>query len=152
MNVATLLRRAASIALVAAPVACTSVDYAPVPARTGPTGIFFTAESLHVPYQSMGVIQLTRKGVLVFGFVDPVGTDLEAAMKELEPQIRAAGADGLANLRVQLTPFTTADRILGAIIFFVPRPSEVTISGELVKLRDTTQAPPVAPAAPGVVQ
>jgi hypothetical protein len=120
---------------------CTAVSYTPVPARTSGSGIFLTAEGVEGPYQSLGVIQLTRKGMLVFGFWDPVGTDLAGALEEIQPQIRASGADGLVNVRVHTTPFTTADRVLGAILFFAPRAAQVTITGELVKMGAPTPTP-----------
>ncbi len=113
---------------------CTSVQYVEFPKRTAPGTIFFTAEAVKPPYESVGVIQLTRKGARVFGFADPVGTDLEAAMKELTPQIQTSGADGVANVRMHATPITTGEEILGAIFFFIPIGTQVTITGELVRL------------------
>ncbi len=124
---------------------CTSVQYVEFPKRTAPGTIFFTAEAVKPPYESVGVIQLTRKGARVFGFADPVGTDLETAMKELTPQIQTSGADGVANVRMHSTPITLGDEILGAIFFFAPIGTQVTITGELVRLGPPRQQVQVVP-------
>jgi hypothetical protein len=114
---------------------CTAVDYVATPPKTAQGAIFFTAESVAPPYESLGVIQLTRKGALLFGFADPAGTDLETALHELEPKVRAAGADGVVNLRFSVTPHTPAEQVIGAIFFFAPIGSQVIVSGEMVRLR-----------------
>ena len=137
MRIHEWLGRAARILLpltLLASTGCTSVQYVAFPKHTAPGTIFFTAEAPKAPYESVGLIQLTRKGARVFGFADPVGTDLESAMKELTPQIQTSGADGIANVRMHATPFTTGEEILGAIFFFMPLGSQVTITGELVRL------------------
>jgi len=113
---------------------CTSVQYVQFPKHTAPGTVFFTAEAVKPPYESVGVIQLTRKGARVFGFADPVGTDLQSAMEELTPQILGSGADGVANVRMHATPITTGDEILGALFFFIPIGTQVTITGELVRM------------------
>jgi hypothetical protein len=130
---------------------CTAVSTTRVPTFRRQGDIFVTQESVREPYESLGLVQVTRKGVLLFGFGDPAGTDLEAAMREVEPEIRRAGADGMMNTRVQMSQYTTAGKILGAIFFFIPLPSTVLISGELVRLRGAAPQPayPVAPASPG---
>jgi uncharacterized protein YbjQ (UPF0145 family) len=133
------------VTILCASAGCTSVQYVEFPKHTTPGTVFFTAEGVKAPYESVGVIQLTRKGAHVFGFADPVGTDLETAMKELTPQIQTSGADGVANVRMHATPFTTADQILGAIFFFIPLGSQVTITGELVRLGPPRQVVVVAP-------
>lgn len=124
---------------------CTSVQYVEFPKHTAPGTVFFTAEAVQPPYESVGVIQLTRKGARVFGFADPVGTDLESAMKELTPQIQTSGADGIANVRMHATPITTSEEILGAIFFIFPIGTQVTITGELVRLGPPRQVQVVVP-------
>lgn len=129
--------------------ACTAVSFAPLPTQQTQGQIFVSAEGLKEPYESVGIVQVTRRGVLLFGFADPAGTDLQAAVSEVEGQVRRAGADGLINTRVEQTNYTTAARIVGAIFFFAPLPSEVTITGELVRLRRAPAgAPPALPVAP----
>lgn len=127
--------------------ACTAVNYAPLPVQRGQGQIFVSAEGLQEPYESVGVVQVTRRGVILFGFADPAGTDLQAAVGDVEGQVRLAGADGVINAKVQQTNYTTAARVLGAIFFFAPLPAEVTITGELVRLRRNT-APGGLPALP----
>lgn len=127
--------------------ACTAVSYAPLPVQRGQGQIFVSAEGLQEPYESVGIVQVTRRGVLLFGFADPAGTDLQAAVGEVESQVRRAGADGVINTKVQQTNYTTLARIFGAIFFFAPLPAEVTITGELVRLRSNA-APPMPPALP----
>lgn len=120
--------------------ACTSVDYARLP-QVGTDRIFITQESVTGGYESLGLVQITRRGVLLFGFADPAGTDLVAAVEQLDPQVRMAGADGVMNARVQMSQYTTLAKIFGAIFFFIPLPSEVTITGELVRIRQGLPAP-----------
>lgn len=127
--------------------ACTAMSYTPLPTQQTQGQIFVSAEGLQVPYESVGIVQVTRRGVLLFGFADPAGTDLAAAVNEVESQVRRAGADGLINTRVEQTNYTTLARIFGAIFFFAPLPAEVTITGELVRVR---RAPAGAPPAPPV--
>ncbi|MBE2248443.1 MAG: hypothetical protein IAE78_02765 [Myxococcus sp.] len=131
--------------------ACTAVSYAPLPSQRAQGQIFVSAEGLKEPYESVGIVQVTRRGVLLFGFADPAGTDLAAAVSDVEGQVRRAGADGVINTRVEQTNYTTAARIAGAIFFFAPLPAEVTITGELVRLRRNQApagVPPALPVAP----
>jgi hypothetical protein len=121
---------------------CTTVDIMRVPEARGGRGVFVTTADLPGPYTSLGVVQATRRGVLLFGFADLAGTDLQSGVDEqLLPQIHMMGGDGVINARFQQTQYSVATRILFAILFFVPLPSEVTITGEVVKL-DPGAAPP----------
>jgi hypothetical protein len=123
---------------------CTSVDVARVPSLRDTRDVFVTTGDAKGPYQSLGVVQATRRGVLLFGFADPAGTDLEGGLNEtLIPEVRRLGGDGIMNLRFQQTQYTVPTRILFALLFFIPLPSEVTLSGEVVKLGPGA-APPSA--------
>ncbi len=114
---------------------CTSVDVARVASIRDRRDVFVTSGDVKGPYESLGVVQTTRRGVLFFGFADPAGTDLEAGLREsLLPEVRRMGGDGIMNLRFQQTQYTLPTRILFALLFFIPLPSEVTLSGEVVKL------------------
>jgi hypothetical protein len=145
-----MMRRAAlAITLLWGLSACTAVNYTALPTQAAQGQIFITAQGLTEPYESVGIVQITRRGVLVFGFADPAGTDLATAVNEVEGQVRRAGADGLINTRVEQTNYTTLARIFGLIFFFAPLPAEVTITGELVRLRRGQM--PVAPGAPGPI-
>lgn len=53
--------------------ACTAVSFAPLPTQQAQGQIF-----VKEPYESVGIVQVTRRGVLLFGFADPAGTDLQA--------------------------------------------------------------------------
>lgn len=141
-------RRAITLMLMTAGTACTSVDVARLPTQRLQGDIFITQESVNVPYDSLGVVQVTRKGVLLFGFADPAGTDLAAALEELEPQIRRAGADGVMNARFEGTQYNTGARILGLIFFFAPLPSQVTVTGELVRFKRGGAMPVPAQGVP----
>lgn len=112
---------------------CSAVSYAPVRRAGGPGELLISQQSLDEPYESRGVVQLTRKGVVLFGFAEIPSTDLEAALEEVAPEIRKRGGDALVNVRVQHTQYTTGERILGALFFLFPFPAEVTINGEVVK-------------------
>jgi hypothetical protein len=121
---------------------CTTVDVMRVPESRSGRGVFVTTSDLPGPYKSLGVVQATRRGVLLFGFADPAGTDLQAGVDDqLIPQVHMMGGDGVINVRFQQTQYSLATRILFAILFFAPLPSEVTISGEVVKL-EAGAAPP----------
>ena len=126
---------------------CTAIDVTALP--TGRPGEpFITQESVKEPYDSLGIVQITRRGPLLFGFADPAGTDLVAAVGELIPEIRRAGADGAMNVRFEMTQYNLASRLAGILLFFAPFPAEVTVTGELVRLKRS--AVPVAPVAPPV--
>lgn len=116
-------------------VGCTTIDTATVPSDRSGRGLFITQEDLSEPYESLGPIQATRRGVLLFGFVDPAGTDLQAGLEELVTEVRKLGGDGVINLRYQQTQYPIVTRVLGALFFFVPLPAEVNVTGEVVRLR-----------------
>ncbi|MDY7232643.1 hypothetical protein [Hyalangium rubrum] len=121
---------------------CTTVDVARVPADRSSRGVFVSTSDIPGPYKSMGVVQATRRGVLLFGFADPAGTDLQGTLEEqLMPQIWNMGGDGVINVRFQQTQYTLPTRILFAILFFLPLPNEATLTGEVVKL-EPGGAPP----------
>jgi hypothetical protein len=114
---------------------CTTVNVARLPANRTGRDVFVTTGDHEGPYTSLGVVQTTRRGLVLFGFVDPAGTDLESGFREsLLPQVRSLDGDGIINVRFQQTQYPLPTRILFALLFFVPLPSEVTLSGEVVKL------------------
>jgi hypothetical protein len=122
---------------------CTSVNVVRVPPMGDTREVFVTTSDLKVPYQSVGLVQTTRRGVLLFGFADLASTDLEGGMYEsLIPEVRRMGGDGIMNVRFHQTQYPLPTRILFALLFFIPLPSEVSISGEVVKL-----APGAVPAS-----
>ncbi|HYH99363.1 hypothetical protein [Hyalangium sp.] len=127
---------------------CTTVDVAVAPDVSRGRDVFVTTSDLKGPYKSLGVVQATRRGVIVFGFADPAGTDLQGDLDEqLLPQVRMMGGDGIINVRFQQTQYALATRILFAILFFAPLPSEATITGEVVKLEAGAQPPGMAASA-----
>jgi hypothetical protein len=132
--------------LVALLAACTVVNHA-LPSAQGQPGVFVTAGDTRQPYESLGPVQVTRKGVLLFGFADPAGTDLDAGMADLAEEARRMGADGVINVRFQQTQYLPATRVLFAILFIVPLPSECTLTGEAIKLRAVA---PLAPERPSL--
>ncbi len=132
---------------------CTVIHTAAVPSDRSGQDIFVTAGDIPEPYDSLGLVQATRSGVLLFGFVDVVGTDIEAGLKDvLIPQVREMGGDGAINVRFRQTQYLPVQQVLGAIFFFAPLPTSVTVTAEVVKLRrgsasgpaPGTDAPPVA--------
>lgn len=132
---------------------CTVINTAAVPSDRSGRDIFLAAGDIPEPYESLGMVQATRSGVLLFGFIDVVGTDIEAGLKEvLMPQIREMGGDGAINVRFRQTQYLPVQQVLGAIFFFAPLPSSVTVTAEVVKLRragasrpsEGVPAPPVA--------
>ncbi|MBN1210247.1 MAG: hypothetical protein JXB05_35675 [Myxococcaceae bacterium] len=122
---------------------CTVINTASVPSDRSGQDIFVTAGDIPEPYESLGMVQVTRSGVLLFGFVDVVGTDIEAGLKDtLIPQIREMGGDGAINVRFRQTQYLPGQQVLGAIFFIFPLPSSVTVTAEVVKLRRGSAAGP----------
>jgi hypothetical protein len=114
---------------------CTVVNRVTVPAQVGQGDVFVTAGDISEPHQVLGVVQVHRGGVLLFGNLDVVGTDLEAGFKDsLIPEIKALGGDGAVRVRYNMTQYTPWARVIGAILFIFPLPSEVTITAQVVKL------------------
>jgi len=114
---------------------CTMVNVARLPAGRAGQDVFVTTGDADGPYTSLGLVQTTRKGVVLFGFLDPAGTDLESGLREsLLPQVRSMDGDGIINVRFEQTQYPLPTRILFAVLFFIPLPSEVTLRGEVVKL------------------
>ncbi len=86
------------------------------------------------PYRSLGQLQITRKGADIVGFVPVVDADLRKMFGEiLIRELQARGADGIINLRFHERQYTTATRAVFAVLFFVPLPTEVEITGELIQ-------------------
>jgi len=131
---------------------CTVINTAAVPSDRSGQDIFVSAGDIPEPYESLGIVQATRSGVLLFGFVDVVGTDIEAGLKEvLIPQVREMGGDGAINVRFRQTQYLPVQQVMGAIFFFVPLPTSVTVTAEVVKLRrGSAVGPPQSEGAPPV--
>ncbi|WP_375771956.1 hypothetical protein NR798_14055 [Archangium gephyra] len=129
---------------------CTVINTASVPSDRSGRDVFVTAGDIPEPYETLGMVQATRSGVLLFGFVDVIGTDLEAGFKEvLIPQVREMGGDGAINVRFRQTQYLPVTKVFGAIFFFIPLPSSVTVTAEVVKLQRRADRPAGA-AAPVV--
>jgi hypothetical protein len=130
---------------------CTVINTASLASERGGQDVFITAGDIPEPYESLGVVQATRSGVLLFGFVDVVGTDIEAGLRDvLMPQVKEMGGDGAINVRFRQTQYLPVSQVLGAIFFIFPLPSSVTVTAEVVKLKrpGAAQLPAVAPAPP----
>jgi hypothetical protein len=124
---------------------CTVINTASVPSDRSGQDTFLTAGDIPEPYESLGMVQATRSGVLLFGYVDVVGTDIDAGLREvLIPQVRAMGGDGAINVRFRQTQYLPVTKALSAIFFIFPLPSSVTVMAEVVKLKRTgaAQVPP----------
>jgi hypothetical protein len=129
------MRLLVALALVAL-TGCTVINTASVPSDRGGRDVFVTAGDIPEPYETLGMVQATRSGVLLFGFVDVIGTDIDAGFKDvLIPQVREMGGDGAINVRFRQTQYLPATKVFGAIFFFIPLPSSVTVTAEVVKLR-----------------
>jgi len=104
------------------------------------------------PYESLGYLQLTRKGADLFGFISIVDADLQKLFgDELVRELARRGADGIINVRFRERQWTTAERVLFALppMFLFPMPTKVELSGELIRFVDMGPPPPAA--APGPV-
>jgi len=135
-------RQVMAAVLAAALAGCTVVNSVSVPARGASAEPFVTAGDITEPHEVLGLVQVTRSGVLLFGNFDVVGTDLESGFRQaLLPAIKEAGGDGAVRVRYQMTQYTPVARVLGAIFFIFPLPSSVTLTGQVVKLKTATAAP-----------
>jgi hypothetical protein len=102
------------------------------------------------PYESLGYLQLTRKGADLFGFISIVDADIKKLFgDELIKELEKRHADGIINLRFHERQWTTAERVLFALppMFLFPLPTRVELSGELIRWTDMGP-PPAAPGAP----
>jgi len=116
--------------------ACTAVNTASVPSDRGGREIFLSAGDIPEAYNSLGLVQATRVGVRLFGFLDPMGTDIQAGLRDvLIPKVREMGGDGAINVRFRQTQYVPATQIIFAVLFFIPLPTSVEVTGEVVKLR-----------------
>ena len=121
---------------------CTVVNTASVPSDRSGRDIFVTAGEIPEPYESLGLIQATRAGVLLFGFADVAGTDLQTGFRDvLIPQVREMGGDGAINVRFHQTQYLPATQVLGAIFFIFPLPSQVVMTAEVVRLKRGRSSP-----------
>lgn len=117
---------------------CTVVHSVTLPSVPGQPGqdVFVTAGDISTPHDVLGLVQVHRAGVLLFGNIDIIGTDLEAGFREtLLPEVKRLGGDGVVRVRYHMTQYTPWARVLGALFFIVPLPSQVTITGQVVKLK-----------------
>jgi hypothetical protein len=135
------MRLLVALALVAL-TGCTVINTASVPSDRSGRDVFVTAGDISEPYETLGMVQATRSGVLLFGFVDVIGTDLEAGFKDvLIPQVRAMGGDGAINVRFRQTQYLPVTKVFGAIFFIFPLPSSVTVTAEVVRLQRRADRP-----------
>src|SRR6185503_527275 len=91
------------------------------------------------PYESLGYLQLTRKGADLFGFFSIVDADIKKLFgDELIRELEKRGADGIINLRFHERQWTTAERVLFALppLFLFPMPTRVELTGELIRWTD----------------
>jgi hypothetical protein len=119
---------------------CTVVNSVTVPSVPGAPGqpgeIFVTAGDINQPHDVLGLVQVHRAGVLLFGLIDIIGTDLEAGFVEtLMPEVKRLGGDGVVRVRYHMTQYTPLAKAFGVIFFIFPLPSQVTITGQVVKLK-----------------
>ncbi|MDP1915362.1 MAG: hypothetical protein Q8L14_03885 [Myxococcales bacterium] len=119
---------------------CTVVNSVALPSVPGGPNqageVFITAGDITQPHEVLGLVQVHRAGVLLFGLVDIIGTDLEAGFREtLMPEVKRLGGDGVVRVRYHMTQYTPWAKALGVIFFIFPLPSQVTITGQVVKLK-----------------
>jgi hypothetical protein len=103
------------------------------------------------PYESLGYLQLTRKGADLFGFFSIVDADIKKLFgDELIKELQQRHADGIINLRFHERQWTTAERVLFALppMFLFPLPTRVELSGELIRWTDMGPPAPQGEPAP----
>lgn len=120
-------------------VGCTSVNTAALP--QGRNDVYVTTGDVREAYTSLGIVQATRKGAVAFGFWDPAATDIQSGINDLIAEARLMNGDAVINVRFEQTQYNPAARIIGLVFFFVPLPSEVTVTGEVVRFRRGGRGP-----------
>jgi hypothetical protein len=144
------MKRLALLALVAA--GCTAQNayiYPPAVQQR----YLITMGDAQRPYQSMGYIQITRRGAYMAGFIPVVDADMQKMFGEiLIGEIQKAGADGIINLHFYETQYTPATRAIFVLFFFIPLPTVVEVSGELIRFVDAPPPPPPPGGYPSPVQ
>jgi len=96
-----------------------------------------TTGDIDQSYESLGFIQISKKGLTVFGFKDLGAANLEGMFQEtLIEEIEKAGADGIINLHFHEFQYNKLTRSIFAVLFILPLPNSVEISGELIKIQD----------------
>ena len=101
------------------------------------------------PYESLGYVQLTKKGFDLFAVISVVPADLEAIFgDELVDVLAKSGADGIINVRFRERQWTPAERaaFLLTIVGIFWLPTQVELTGELIRFQN---APPQG--APGAL-
>jgi hypothetical protein len=96
------------------------------------------------PYESLGYLQMTRKGADLFGFISIVDADIKKLFgDELVKELQHRGADGIINVRFHERQWTTAERVLFALppFFLFPLPTKVELSGEMIRWVDMGPQP-----------
>ena len=115
---------------------CTMVNTAKLPSDRSGREIFLTSGDIPEAYTTLGVVQATKGGVRLFGFFDPANTTIQSGLQELLiPEIQKMGGDGAINIRYHQSQYTPWAQVAGLIFFFIPFPTSVEVSGEVVKLR-----------------
>ena len=123
-------------ALFAAASGCTVVNTAQIPSDRSGRDIFLTSGDIPEAYTTLGVVQATKGSVRLLGFFDPAQTDIQSGLRDvLIPEIRKMGGDGAINVRFHQTQYTPWAQAAGVLLFFFPFPTQVVVSGEVVKLR-----------------
>ena len=105
---------------------------------------FFISEGdIQRPHQSLGFVQLTRKGAFLFGFAPVVHADLQKMFGELLiAEMEKRGADGIINMQFRETQYPLATKIIFAFpLFFIPLPTRVEVTGELIKFLPEESTP-----------
>jgi hypothetical protein len=131
---------------VLATTACGSARSAYVQPATVQNRYLITMGDTARPYESLGYLQLTRKGADLFGFISIVDADIKKLFgDELIKELEKRRADGIINLRFHERQWTTAERVLFALppLFLFPLPTRVELSGELIRWSD--MGPPATP-------
>lgn len=118
--------------------ACSVANTVQVKGTIAPGEKFITTGGISLPYDSLGMVQVSKQGmVCVGGFLPIVKATLKEGFNEvLVAEMEQRGADGIINVNFQELQMPLGARIPFIFpFFFVPLPEAVMITGELVKLK-----------------
>lgn len=133
------MKRLVLIAAITATGACGSVRNAYVQPPAVQQRYLITMGDTQRPHESLGYLQLTRKGADLFGFISIVDADLQKLFgEELIDELKKRNADGIVNVTFHERQWTTAERVLFALppMFLFPLPTRVELRGELIRFVD----------------
>ena len=115
---------------------CTAVNTVNLAGRVGENrDIVVTTGGVDQPYRSIGIIQITRTGSWLLGFIPLLPADLDNAFREtLADEATHYGADAVINVNFYELQYPLLLKIV--LVFSVISLQYVVVTGEMVEFVD----------------